>query len=200
MELKKEENTLKEQFKSFQFFLDNLYIKDLNSIIIGDNRDYNKMIKSWINPFKKIKAQLLFRLSRDGEGKSKFHELCDNISPTLIIYNIESGNKIGIYTPLSWDKESEFKDDMDTFMFNLKRIKKHKKICRPSSIYCRNDHGSYTKNFSCDSSCRSLREIWVKNGIDSYFESGMDILPGVYSSWQKMRVNELEVFKIIILD
>ncbi len=59
MELKKEVNTLKEQYKSFQFFLDNLYIKDLNSIIIGDNRDYNKMIKSWINPFKKIKAYYL---------------------------------------------------------------------------------------------------------------------------------------------
>ena len=39
-----------------------------------------------------------------------------------------------------------------------------------------------------------------KNGIDSYFENGKYILPGVNSSWIKVRVNELEVFKIIILD
>jgi hypothetical protein len=64
---------------------------DLNIIIIGYNRDYNKLINHGLLHLKN-KAQLLFRLSKDGEGISKFHELYDNISSTLNIYNIKYGN------------------------------------------------------------------------------------------------------------
>ena len=64
------------------------------------------MIKNWINPNKKIEAQLLYSKSRDGDQISKFHELCDNKGPLLVLYQIEGGDKIGIFTPLILDNNN----------------------------------------------------------------------------------------------
>ena len=46
------------------------------SPILNDNKNYIQTLKKWINPNKNIKGELLYRLSRDGEEISKFHELC----------------------------------------------------------------------------------------------------------------------------
>ena len=110
--------------------LDNKKTIDLLNIyssIINDNNNYKKMLKNWINPNKKIETQLLYRLSIDGDQISKFHELCDNKGPTLTIFKIDDGNIGGIYTPLSWDNHSGWKNDMETFIFNLSNNKKYKK-------------------------------------------------------------------------
>ena len=48
-----------------------------NSKIIGDNEEYNERLKNWINPTRKIKAELLYRLSDNGDKFSTFHQLCD---------------------------------------------------------------------------------------------------------------------------
>ena len=79
------------------------YITNLDSKIINENKDYNEILKNWINPSRKIKAELLYRLSENGDDKSTFHELCDNKGPTLTLFHVNDGNIIGIYTPLSWD-------------------------------------------------------------------------------------------------
>ena len=48
-------------------------ISNLNSKIINENEKYKKLLKTWINPLKKIKAELLYRLSENGESNSTFH-------------------------------------------------------------------------------------------------------------------------------
>ena len=62
-------NELKEQMKSwlkYRNFIE--MISELkNSLIINKNIEYYKLIKNWINPNKKIKGELLYRLSRDGD-------------------------------------------------------------------------------------------------------------------------------------
>ena len=108
--------------------IDNLYMSNLDSLIINNNLEYNKMIKNWINPYKNIKCELLYRLSRDGEQFSTFHQLCDNKAPTLVLYEIDDGNKIGFYTPLLWDSNSQFKNDLETFMFSLTKAKNIKNL------------------------------------------------------------------------
>ena len=42
-------------------------IRNLDSLVLGDNEEYNKTLKNWINPNMKIKAELLYRLTRDGD-------------------------------------------------------------------------------------------------------------------------------------
>jgi chromosome segregation ATPase len=79
-----------------------------NSLIIDNNIEYNKLIKSWINPNANVVGELLYRLSRDGDKISTFHELCDNKGPILTLFETLDGNKGGIYTPLSWDSKSSY--------------------------------------------------------------------------------------------
>ena len=52
----------------------------------------------------------------------------------MTLFHVNDGNKVGIYTPLSWDSNSEWKFDMDTFVFNLNTNKQYKKIKSDLSI------------------------------------------------------------------
>ena len=137
----KEEKERKEKEK--------IQIQNLNSKIINEND--NEKLKEWINPSKKIKAELLYRLSENGDKCSTFHQLCDSKGPTLTLFHVNDGNKVGIYTPLSWDSNSNWKDnDIETFIFNLNKNQKYKKIKNDCSIYCRNSCGPYTAYFGCN--------------------------------------------------
>ena len=102
--LKNEVNDLKEKYTIL--IEEKMYISDLVSKIINNNKKYNESLKNWINPSKKIKAELLYRLSENGDNISTFHKLCDNKGPTLTLFHVNDGNIVGIYTPLSWDETS----------------------------------------------------------------------------------------------
>ena len=105
-QLKKEVTQLKEKLNILCSWKEYMKINNLESKIINNNEKYNEILKNWINPSRKIKAELLYRLSVNGDNKSAFHELCDNKGPTLTLFHVNDGNIIGIYTPLSWDSSS----------------------------------------------------------------------------------------------
>ena len=65
----------------------------------------------------KIKSSLLYRMSSDGIEYSTFHNLCDNKGATITLIKLEDGNILGIYTPLSWDSTSVWKNDLNMFVF-----------------------------------------------------------------------------------
>ena len=71
--LRKNINELNE-FKKEMDILSKNYISNLDSSII-DNNKYNSTLKNWINPNMKIRANLLYKLSRDGPEISTFHKL-----------------------------------------------------------------------------------------------------------------------------
>ena len=171
-------------------------ISNLNSEIINENEKYKKLLKTWINPLKKIKAELLYRLSENGESYSTFHELCDNKGPTLTLFHVKDGNIVGIYTPLSWDSNSNWKNDNDTFIFNLNKEKKYKKIISDHSAYCNSTYGPYTYAFGCYSSAKKSI-LHNPAAINSYYNNGSDILPSNNQA-KFYDLLETEVYKIII--
>ena len=179
-------------------------INNLSSLIIKENKEYNEILKSWINPNKYIEAELLYRLTRDGENVSKFHELCDNKGPTLTIFltNSQNGENIGgIYTPLSWDKSSGSKNDSEkaTFMFNLTKREKYKKIRGADSIWCTNFFGPWTINFGFKNTMKKIEHYGLI--IDQSYEKGSEILPNSSNNSSKAKlfeVIEVEVFKILM--
>ena len=190
-ELKKETKFCMEYIKNAEL------IPDLNSsLIINNNNEYKKLIKSWIDPNKNIKAELLYRLSRDGEQISKFHQLCDNKGPTLTLFYTEDEYKAGIYTPLSWDSQSGWKEDMDTFLFNLNKKQKYKKITREYSIYCVSDYGPWT--YSSGFYYNKMKSIKFDPQINNYFDKGAEILPNVSTGEKSFNVKEVEIYKIIL--
>ncbi len=145
----------------------------------------------------KIKAELLYRLSTHGEEYSKFHELCDNKGATLTLFHVNDGNKVGLYTPLSMNNFSGWKDnDNETFIFNLNKNKKYKKLRKDCSIICNKNYGVYSAYFGNSSDCKTMKKIKLySNSINSYYENGSDILQN-NNDTKFYDLIEVEIFKI----
>ena len=195
IKLKKEIKQLKERINIYNKKYNNIY--DLDSNIIKGNENYIKSIKNWINPSKKIKAELLYRLSENGNKYSTFHELCDNKGPTLILFHVNDGNIVGIYTPLSWDSISNWKNDIDTFIFNLNKNLKCKKLISEQSIYCNSSYGPTTARFGYSSNSPiNFIKHWA-NEINKYYDKGSEILPS-NNEERVYELIEIEIYKIMI--
>ena len=169
------------------------------SKILEHNEEYITALNNWINPKDNIQCELLYRLSDHGEKFSKFHELCDNNGPLLILFQINDGTKIGMYTPLilEYKNQLSWKDDMETFIFNLNQSKKYRKIKNAQSLFYDIEHGIYTARFGNGRSCKSMKKLVLYvNDINFYYENGSDILP---SKGEKayFELSEVEVFKMI---
>ena len=197
IQLKNEVIELKEKLNILRSWRDNLIIHNLDSKIINDNKTYNEMLKNWINSERKIKAELLYRLSENGDNISTFHELCDNKGPTLTLFHVNDGNIVGIYTPLSWESPTSIKEknDMDTFIFNLNKYQKYKKIKSDESIWCDSSFGPDTARLGCEKSMKSITH-WADE-INEYYDKGSEILPSNKKE-KEYNLIETEIFKIII--
>ena len=195
MQLKKEVTELNEKLNILWSWRENMRIKNLDSKIIKENEVYNKRLKKWIDPIKKIKAELLYRLSENGDKFSTFHELCDNKGPTLTLFHVNDGNNVGIYTPISWDSTSDWKKDMETFIFNLNKNQKYNKLKSDYFFYCRSSFGPFTSDFGCLTESMKSIKHWG-NDINKYYDKGSEILP---SNKQEKEYNliESEVYRII---
>ena len=174
-------------------------INNLDSKIINGNEKYNEALKNWINPLKKIKAKLLYRLSENGDKFSTFHELCDNKGPTLTLFHVNDGNIVGIYTPLSWESPfngEKWKSDKEIFIFNLNKNQKYKQINNNGSIRCDRSHGPQTSSFGYYN-MKSMSSINHRaNVINEYYEKGSEILPS-NNQEKAYDLIEVEVYKII---
>ena len=144
-ELKQENIYLKnkiEELLNFKKEIEDEKKRINNSNIINDNNDYKKYLKNWISPNQIVKTELLMRLSRDGDSVQTFHNLCDNISPTLVLVESLNGNIFGGYTTCQWDRSGQDKRDGKTFLFSLTKNKIFiKKNNKDRDISCGKDNG-----------------------------------------------------------
>ena len=169
---------------------------DKTSLIIGNNIEYETLLKNWINPnINNIKAELLYRLSRDESSYQTFHKYCDDKGPTVTIVHDVNNIKTGGYTPLSWDSNTQWKYDNDTFIFNLTNKKKFGKPNNNNSgsIYCYNSYGPWFNNFGfeCD---HNMEECKFQAG--NAFLNANEIIPNENKE-KYFKVKEVEVYKII---
>lgn len=194
--VKKQNNELNELKKEISLLLKN-YISNLDTVIINNNF-YNSCLKNWINPKLPIKANLLYRLSRDGPEISTFHKLCDNKGPTVTLFQLEKDEKVGFYAPDSFDSNSEWKYNDESFIFNLNKNKKLKQKTK-YSFYNKNDCGPSANGLGCNPNV-NLNFIYLSDGIDSYYEDGKEILTFFPLNGKEieLKVLEVEIFQIII--
>ena len=195
--LNKKINELLEFKKEISFLL-KIYISNLDSLIV-DNINDNSILKNWINPNIKIKANLLYRMSRDGPEILTFHKLCDNKGPTLTLFYLKNENKVGFFVDESFDSDSLWKKDPNCFIFNLNQKKKCKNINKDiSTFYCGNDCGPSANGLGCNT-YKKLDHIYhsvENNHIDKVFENGTKILPSKKGEVE-YEVIETEIFQII---
>ena len=194
-------NELNEFKKETLFILNNYYISNLNSLII-DNNIYNLTLKKWINPYLNIKANLLYRLTRDGPEVSTFHRLCDNKGPTLTLFNLENGYKIGFFVNESFDSVSQWKKDDNCFLFNLNQNKKYKKKtgpeASPNAFNSKEICGPSANYLGCNPNKKLYFIYHSTKKIDKCFENGSKILPSKSDCEIEYKVKETEIFQIII--
>ena len=168
-------------------------IFNLDSKIINGNEKYNESLKKWINPSRKIKAELLYRLSENGDNTCTFHELCDNKGPTLTLFRVNDGNIFGIYTPFPWDTNSKVQNDIDTSIFNLNKNIKYQKLDNHYVCYY-NSTGPSTICFGCGN---SMKSIWLVKDINKYYDKGSEILQS-NKQFTEYDLVETEIYKIVI--
>ena len=150
--------SLKEKVDQLEIFVTDLLIfkREMSGKItfklnstIADSYSYILLLKNWINNInndssKTIKTKLIYKLSKDGDSIDTFHNLCDNMSPTLILVETKEGRKFGGYTTCVWCKNKGGKKDGKTFLFSFdeKKMYTKKKDClKERDVYCRNDAG-----------------------------------------------------------
>ena len=82
----------------------------------------------------------------------------------------------------------------DTFIFNLNKNQKYKKLIAKYSILCDSSHGPWAPFFGCIDSMKSI--IYLGNDINKYYDKGSEILP--CNNQEKVYdLIEVEVYKII---
>lgn len=127
--LKKEISKLKNEIKEIK---NKLYVvktlEESNNIIdskILTKIEDIKLISNWIKPNKKLKFNLLYRSSRDGDRVSTFASKVSGKSPTLIIIKSKCGYKFGGYTSEQWNMSGSYtyKSDPSSFIFSIDKKK-----------------------------------------------------------------------------
>ena len=92
------------------------------------NDDEKEMVCKWIesnNNFVKS-AELLYRLTRDGDTPQAFHSKCDGKGVTItFIKNYSNGYRFGGFTTVSWAGNSSYHADSKAFVFSLNNKKKY---------------------------------------------------------------------------
>ena len=198
--LKEELNELKNFKKEVSLLFKN-YINNLDSIIINNNL-HNSILKNWINPTERIKANLLYRLSRDGPEISTYHNLCDNKGATLTLIHVQGiGEKIGFFVNSSFDSVSDWKEDNNCFLFNLNQNKKYKKNLsyRTPAFCCQRNCGPSANGLGCNTNTKLNFLYHTKGRIDKYFENASKILPNNSKEVEiEYIVEDMEIFQIII--
>ena len=130
-------NSLKKEIKELKDFKNKIEIKEENnllnnSLILNNDKDKEKAIKEWINPYKKLLFKLIFRMTRDGFNCSDFHRCCDNKGETLLLFKTDKNYQFGGYTPIEWVTPSSGEvnnpNDKITFLFSLNKMLKYTKI------------------------------------------------------------------------
>uniref|UniRef100_U9V4Q2 TLDc domain-containing protein n=1 Tax=Rhizophagus irregularis (strain DAOM 181602 / DAOM 197198 / MUCL 43194) TaxID=747089 RepID=U9V4Q2_RHIID len=72
--------------------------------------------------------KLLFRASRDGHSRDKFHMICDIQSHTVVLVKVKGSNEIlGGYNPIEWKSDKSYSTTKYSFIFsfNNERIDNH---------------------------------------------------------------------------
>ncbi len=166
-------------------------------------KDEYDLISNWISPNKKIKINLLYRASRDGDKCKDFHDRCDNKGSTFCIFYLENGYKIGGYTSISWQNNRGNKKDPNAFICSITNKEKYElRNKNGNAVYHRDDVGPdfYNGNGYADIYIYD-KCLQIKNGIQVFnkaYNSSMKKLIGQDSNtYQKLKLKDYEVYQVL---
>ena len=105
------------------------------------NKDEYDLLKYFINKGN-IKLSLIYKATIDSDFSNKFHEKCDNNSPTITLIKTDNGIRFGGYTTQTWNNNEECKQDDEAFLFSINLRKKYEiQKGVECAIYCGGEYG-----------------------------------------------------------
>ena len=164
------------------------------SLILKGDEEKIKQIYEFINPNSKVESELKYRMSRDGVDFETFHELCDDISPNLLLIEDEKDNIFGGFATVSWEKNDYQKIDPESFLFSLNKNKKY---------YPKHKNGYHIFCYSCFGPRFSGGNISFQNYNMSLCMSTkkgeyLDEFLSTNKSGYYFKVKEVEFYQILI--
>ena len=161
-----------------------------NSKIIENDRDKDLAIRRWINPNKKdFNIKLLFRMSRDGNQCSQYHNLCDNKDNLLTIIQTEQNKKFGGFASKSWGVKDNIINS--TFMFSLNDMKKFDRLNNNKAKWDGSNYGPVFGN-ACDFYINST----MTSGGEQHNNDSVFLQKYEFTDNGSFNVKEIEVFQI----
>ena len=114
----------------------------LEQSTIVKNANETTLIHNWINPkVKNLEFSQIYKGTKYNFSAEIFHKLCDNNSPTLILFECDNGARSGGYTTKNWSGDGQYKNDANAFLFSIDNQTKYSINSGDSSnaIYCRSN-------------------------------------------------------------
>lgn len=156
-------------------------------------------INSLFNNKKNIKFTLAYKMTKDLDN---FHKKCDNIGPTLSLFQIKIQKNLkylkwcfGGYTSINWDCSNSFKKDDKAFIFSITKEKLFRVKDPSHSIAC---CSSYGPSFGLDKKSKAPSLFCAgKEGHYSSTDTFGDVNLICTNGEKEFEILELEVYKVI---
>ena len=143
--------------------------------------------------------------SRNNFNWTKFHAICDNISPTLVIVKSNEECIFGGYTKVKWNQTEGWVADFEAFLFRLKTSSlgaKKYPVKNEKAIYCSESFGPFFGPFDLDFNDEGHVLTTLNSDISN--SSALSIsYYGVPFKYRKLKLSELtevEVFQEIKIE
>ena len=208
--LKKDINEMKEKLNRFEkYFAKEIEEKKIYEEIgieskIFKNKDEikfitNRLVNNDENLRKKIKYNLIYRATRDGDTSTNFHNKVDNKNSLLSIIETNKGLKFGVFTEQPYKKTENSIKDNKVFIYslNLKKIYNSKE-----GVYTNNDLSDYLINLYyqpiciCDNCLSNKSSYTCSKSYADYSFLGFEKDYELNNNEQYFQVKEMETFQI----
>lgn len=161
-----------------------------NSKIIPNDREKDLALRNWMTPNKNnFKFKLLFRMSRDGNQSSVYHQLCDNKDNLLTLIETDNNIKFGGFASKSWGVKGQYIEK--TFMFSLNKMQKFERLNNNQAKWDGSNHGPVFGNAWDIFINNTMTYGGEQNNNDSVFFKKYEI-----TNNGSFNVKEIEVFQI----
>ena len=209
--LEEENKNIKERLNLFEkYFAEEIkykkFIEELgiDTKIIDKKEDlqfiYNRLVNDDENlRQKKIKYNLLYRATRDGDSSINFHNKVDNKKSLLSIIKTKKGMKFGFYMEQPYKKTGNWEKDNKSFIYSLNRKKIYNIKEGAYSFY---DYPSdmillYSNSININDNCLSNPNSYTctKSNADVSFY-GFEKDYELNNGEQNFTIQEMETFQI----
>ena len=91
--------------------------------IIQDVKELELLSRKISRNKSKIKLNLLYKATIDGDRAEVFHKKCDGAKSSLVLVKSANGKRFGGFTSCNWQGNSIEKKDENAFIFSLDKMK-----------------------------------------------------------------------------